>query len=202
MAVDLLLDRNTNDLVISTTTGDLVRTDSKKSLLRQRISITFQTFVGEWFLNTTFGLIDRTIFFTKPVTKDQLDAFIISKLNAFEEVLEILNFSSEFNKSNRQYDVRFTVRTDEGNVNLFVAVTPSGQAIAYPSNATQLSSVECELPTIANSSAYYELIHLTWPESFGFTGDSQLLTEGSAQSEFGLTDELGNPITSENELNA
>lgn len=202
MAIDLLLSKDTNDLVISTPLGDVTKTSSKKELLRQKISITFQTFVGEWYLNTTFGLIDRSVFFSKPITKAELDAFIVVKLNAFTEVLEIKSFSSTFDTANRQYSVTFTVRTDEGNVNLFVAVTPAGQEIEYPTNATELSATSCELPTVDNSNTYYEMIHLFWPESFGFTGGSQLLTEGSAQSEFGLVDEDDDPITSENILDA
>lgn len=128
MSYDLLLDPNSNDLVLNK--GKFYATSTIRELLRQRIHITFRTLVGEWFLNTSFGLYDKDVFLNKSVTKVQVDAYIIDKLNQFPEVLSVKSFEGSFDNFSRVYSCVFVVTTQDGTGVFSVNLAPPEQRLS------------------------------------------------------------------------
>jgi hypothetical protein len=106
----LLLSEETNDLQIIN--GDLQMSVDSTTALRQRILITLSAWLGEWKLNTAFGIPYRQSIFVKGVTKEGVDAIFLGKIVEFEEVEVVEDFESTFNSATREYDVtRLVVRT-------------------------------------------------------------------------------------------
>lgn len=179
MAIDLLLDKNTHDLIIED--GDLKLTDSKPTVLRQRMTITFRTFVNEWFANTFFGGINKEIIFNKLDGKGTVDSWFIKVINSFEEVNQIVKFDSTFDRVNRHYDLSFTVKTDEGILTLYVQ---AGQAISYPYDEQTSAGVVCDPADPEYQNRFYVLIHEEIPDPITWV-TGQHLAENAMLSENG-----------------
>lgn len=110
---DLLLDPVTHDLVIQG--GELIFTQNNLEDLRQRMYITFNAWRGEWKLNTNFGIPYRQNIFVAGATKDIVDTIFLSAVLDFDDITEIVEFTSEFDKAKRDYSItRLIVRTTEG----------------------------------------------------------------------------------------
>ena len=166
MSYDLLLDSNSEDLVISK--GKMYMTSTIRELLRQRINITFRTLVGEWFLNTSFGLYDKDIFLNKTVTKEQIDAYIVDKLNGFPEVRDVQSFEGSFDGFTRVYSCVFVVTTEDGTGVYRVNLTPPGVEVGYPDPKEDLETLSCEIPTIEGSNAFYEMMNFDLPTTIAW----------------------------------
>jgi hypothetical protein len=166
MAYDLLLDSDSRDLVISK--GKMGMTSTVRELLRQRINITFRTLVGEWFLNTQFGLYDKDVFLNKQVTKTQVDAYIVDKLNQFPEVLRLKSFEGSFDGFTRTYSCTFVILTEDGNGVFRVNLTPPGVEVSYPDPKNDLEALTCEIPDVDNTNAYYEMMNFDLPTTIAW----------------------------------
>ncbi len=112
--MDLLMDTD----VTSTGYGDLFFvngtcpvTDENRLTVAQRLRIRLLTFLGEWFLDTTYGVPYWTILGRK-TSKSVVDRIFQTEILKEQGVLEILEFNSALN-SNRQYSMSFRVRTDK-----------------------------------------------------------------------------------------
>lgn len=112
--MDLLMDTD----VTSTGYGDLLFvngtcpvTDENRLTVAQRLRIRLLTFLGEWFLDTTYGVPYWTILGRK-TSKSVVDRIFQTEILKEQGVLEILEFNSALN-SNRQYSMSFRVRTDK-----------------------------------------------------------------------------------------
>lgn len=161
MSIDLLLGVNTNDLVIED--GDLQLTNSQPTFLRQRMAITFNTYTREWFWNQEFGAINTDIIFNKSTGKPEIDSWFISIINSFPEVLEILSFESTANYQTRSYTLVFRVRTEEGEVSIFVRAGRPDLEITYPTpTELPVDFDDCGV-SIADANELYELIHIDLP---------------------------------------
>jgi hypothetical protein len=80
----------------------------------QRLKITLQTFLGEWFLNTTVGVPYFEAIFGKVKSKSSIDLLLQEKILADPGVIEMVSFESELDNSKRVYSMDFRVRTSEG----------------------------------------------------------------------------------------
>ena len=120
--------------------GDLLFEDGKFTLLttiqeavRQRIQIRLQTFLGEYFLDTSVGLPYRQQIFNKGLSKVEVDALFIREINKDTDVIQVVDFSST--QVGRAYSLNFEVLTTDGllRVNL-PSITPNDEVEYSPAN--------------------------------------------------------------------
>lgn len=161
MSYDLKLDSDTKDLVLSK--GKFYTTSTVREILRQRIYITFRTMVGEWFLNTSFGLYDKDLFLNKRVTKVQVDAYVINQLNQFPEVDNIEFFEGSYDYNTRTYSATFVVKANGENGVFKISLAPPGVETSYPDPKDAQETLSCEIPTILNTNAFYEMMNFDLP---------------------------------------
>ena len=80
----------------------------------QRIKITLNTFLGEYFLNTEFGAPWLQTVFRKGVSKNLIDTQLKNVIIGVPGVLQILEYSSVINSNLREMSITFKARVDEG----------------------------------------------------------------------------------------
>lgn len=159
--IDLKISDLDNDIVI--VDKDLVLTSSVGELLRQRLLITFRTLVGEWFLNTEFGAYNIDLFTNKGITQSRADSYFINIINQYEEVEEILSFTSEFDKIKREYCLIFNVKTAEGDGVFEINFNQADSLIEYP-EATPLAEItSCSFTEADQVNAFYVLLNIDIP---------------------------------------
>lgn len=88
----------------------------------QRIKISLWLFRGEWFFNEDAGVPYFQSIFVKGVTVTEIDNIFKTAIKNVEGVIELLSYSSNFNKSAREFSLDFKVRTAFGNQTLTVVV--------------------------------------------------------------------------------
>lgn len=121
--MDLLLDEN-NDLVFFN--GPLKREYTTQPLVQvvaQRLLILLQTWQGEWFLDTTYGIPYWQNILGKKTSKAAVDLILQQKILAENGVKEITYFSSTL--ENRQYSAQFKVRVTTGEETNTITITPT-----------------------------------------------------------------------------
>lgn len=161
MSTDFLIDNITGDLVIED--GDFQMTSSKPQFLQQRMTITFRTFTGEWFWNTTFGAISRDIVLRAGASQAEIDGWFLAIINGFPEVNSVLSFMSLQNSQSGLYDLTFTVATDEGNVAVYIRSGRPDVEITYPTPAEfPIDLTDCGV-SIEDADRFYKLINIDIP---------------------------------------
>jgi hypothetical protein len=86
--------------------------------VRQNLRIRLLFLYSEWFLDTSFGVKYFDLVFVKNPDLTQVDNVIMATIADTPDVLEILEYRSEFDKGNRGLDIRFKVNTTYGLVEL------------------------------------------------------------------------------------
>jgi len=84
------------------------------NVVAQRLTIRLRTFLGEWFLNTSYGVPYFQRILKKGVERKTVDNILREKILEEPGVLEIESFTSEFNTSARNYSCSFQVKTASG----------------------------------------------------------------------------------------
>lgn len=156
--IDLLLDSNTNDIVLKN--GKAVAVQDNRDWARQRILVRLRTFLGEWFLNTDFGMPYRQVILKKGTTKSTVDALVIAQINLVEIVESILDFESVI--ENNTYTCSFRVKVTPESINNvqeslndeWIYPTPPDSPVPDP---------EYDGDYIQLSNDLYELIHFSLP---------------------------------------
>lgn len=110
--MDILLDSETHDVVF--VNGGAPVTSTEQDNVAQRLKITLQTFLGEWFLDTNVGVPYFESIFGKVVNKGSVDLILQNKILADAGVIEMVSFSSSVDTATRVYSMTFSVRTSEG----------------------------------------------------------------------------------------
>ena len=95
-------------------------TTDPASVVAQRLRIRLQTFFGEWFLATDYGVPYFQRILSKKVSKTSVDRIFQEQILSERGVREIVSFSSTF--QNRQYDMSFRVRALDGSVTESITV--------------------------------------------------------------------------------
>ena len=118
MHPDLLIDPVTNDLLL--VKGEVTLIQDSPELVRQRLSITLNTFRGEWFFNTRYGVpyLENTNNPVAILSKTSINIFdyeIRRAISETEGVRAITSYTSELNKINRKVSVSFTVSLEDGS---------------------------------------------------------------------------------------
>lgn len=94
-------------------TSEGLRTEAAE-VVAQRLSIRLQTFLGEWFINTAYGVPYWQSILGKKITKTRVDRIFQEQILAERGVREITSFSSTL--QNRIYEMSFRVRAINGSL--------------------------------------------------------------------------------------
>lgn len=110
---DLLLDRDTHDLVL--VNYDLFLVDGQP-LMQQRLKQSLIFFLGEWFLDETDGVPYYRDILKKSPDKITVESAFKTAILETPGVLELLEFNLTYDNPIRKLSVAFKVRTVYGNV--------------------------------------------------------------------------------------
>ena len=89
----------------------------------QRLKIRLLTFMGEWFLDTTYGVpYWQRLLGIKQTSKSAIDLIFQQQILAEPGVKEIVSFDSTF--QNRQYSLNFRVKVVTGEITSPIIVNP------------------------------------------------------------------------------
>lgn len=111
---DLYLDPTTGDIVLVGNSPVLV--EDTLSLVRQRIEIRLNTFLGEWFYNSEVGIPYYEEILTQRYNKPIVDSLLRSEILETEDVIEITSFETSFSSSERKLSYSIEVATNQGSV--------------------------------------------------------------------------------------
>jgi enolase len=102
--------------------GDVVYDNTKVTVtggtaeaVAQRLTIKLNTFLGEWFLNTTTGVPYYQQIFGKVRSKAAIDIIFRQQISSEPGVLEITDFFSDIS-AGRTYSLTFRVRTTQNQI--------------------------------------------------------------------------------------
>jgi hypothetical protein len=102
--------------------GDVVYDNTKVTVtggsseaVAQRLTIKLNTFLGEWFLNTTAGVPYYQQIFGKVRSKAAIDIIFRQQISSEPGVLEITDFFSDIS-AGRTYSLTFRVRTTQNQI--------------------------------------------------------------------------------------
>jgi hypothetical protein len=117
--MDLLLDAN-GDLVFSN--GNSLVTQTQSDVVAQRLYITLNTFLGEWFLDTTIGVPYYQQIFGKVRNKSTIDIIFQNIISQDPGVLSLKSFSSDIS-TGRGYSMTFSVIVSDGSSTDLITVS-------------------------------------------------------------------------------
>jgi hypothetical protein len=121
--MDLKIDYATGDIVF--VNRPLLPSDVTRPLtetVAQRLFIQLRTFLGEWFLNTNYGVPYFQNILGRKTTKAAVDLIMQQQILAEVGVKEITYFSSTL--VNRQYSLNFRVKVVDGSTTDTISITP------------------------------------------------------------------------------
>lgn len=113
MSYDLQLDAATHDLVIEGVTGDVQVIDGARRVAQQ-IKVTLLLFLGEWFLDTSFGVPYLESVLVKNPRFGTLHAVFRSKIIDVPNVLRVRTLNFDVNRQARHLSVTFEAETTDG----------------------------------------------------------------------------------------
>jgi hypothetical protein len=89
----------------------------------QRLKIRLQTFLGEWFINTVYGVpYWQRLLGIKQTSKAAADLIFQTEILKEQGVKELVTFESTF--VNRKYSLIFSVRVVTGEVTAPIIISP------------------------------------------------------------------------------
>lgn len=122
--MDFKLDRLEHDILWNN--GPLTReytTQPYTETVGQRLKIRLLTFMGEWFLDTTYGVpYWSRLLGIKQTSKSAIDLIFQQQILSEPGVKEIISFDSSF--QNRQYSLSFRVKVVTGEITSPIIVNP------------------------------------------------------------------------------
>ena len=95
-------------------------TTNPEDVVAQRLRIRLQTFRGEWFLNTEYGVSYWQRILAKKTTKVAVDRIFQQQILSERGVRELVSFSSTF--QNRRYEMSFVVRVLDGSLTETISI--------------------------------------------------------------------------------
>lgn len=111
---DLKLDTTTHDLAIEAYDFGLVDGIER---VQQQIKIRLAFFLGEWFLDTEFGIPwFQELLGQKPVPLDRVDAVLREQIAGVPDVESIESLSLDYTAATRKLTVTFRVKTTFGTI--------------------------------------------------------------------------------------
>ena len=112
--MDLKLDQGSHDLIF--VNGECPVTTGLINSVTQRLIIRLRTFLGEWFIDTSYGVpwLERVL--GQKLNRNSIDIVIQENILKDEGVSQVVEFSSRFDESSRVYSCRFKVRVVDGTL--------------------------------------------------------------------------------------
>lgn len=118
MSIDIKLGLD-HDLTLSKD-GDLVLTD-QAARIAQQIKITLLTFLGEWFLDQTWGVPYLELIMIKSPNRAQVESIIRAKVRDVPGVVGVPKVQIEINAETRQGRITLpSIQTNEGLITVSV----------------------------------------------------------------------------------
>lgn len=106
--------------------GTLLKEDTTQSQVEvtgQRLKILLQTWMNEWFMDTTYGIPwAQRIIAIKQTSKASTDLILQQKVLSDAGVKEIVSWDSTF--VNRKYSLTFKVKVVSGEITSAIVVNP------------------------------------------------------------------------------
>lgn len=119
MSIDIYLDPETHDLMRDSG-KDLLLTDGAKRVAQQ-IKVTLLTFLGEWFLDTTFGVPYLERIMVKSPNRAQIESVIRAKVKDVPGVEAVPAVNIEIEAATRRARITLPgIETNEGLITVFV----------------------------------------------------------------------------------
>lgn len=115
MSYDIQLDRTTHEVFIDPATGDIQLVDGA-ARVAQQIKVTLLLFLGEWFLDTSFGVPYMEDILVKNPRWGTVNAVLRTRIAAVPGVLRIRRLTLDLNRSTRHLSVTFEAETTFGLV--------------------------------------------------------------------------------------
>lgn len=151
---DLKLDTS-NDITI--TDGDLVLTTTNTEMCVQTLGITLNTYQGEWFLDTTFGVPYLQEIIGVARKKDTVDKIFLSYISQNDYVDNINSYTSSFDRDERYYTMTVTLTVAESTVSTTFSTRPSEEYVyPTPSDEISLTCDTVDAADYANKLYYFE----------------------------------------------
>ncbi len=111
MSSDLAVDQITGDLVVEA--FDL-KIERSLEAIAQELRLRLRFFLGEWYLDRTFGVPYYQTVFQKPADAAILDSVFKDAILATPGVVRLETFSIDFDGPSRLLSVQFRAVTDTG----------------------------------------------------------------------------------------
>lgn len=108
MKKNLYLDPDTND--ITTVNFNLRLTKNLTEFVSQKLENRLKTFQGEWFVDRTIGLPYYQRILKKKADVDDINSLYRAEINSVEEVVEIIEFTPDYNEALRKYSLTFKAK--------------------------------------------------------------------------------------------
>lgn len=110
MSYDIQLDRTTHELVIDPGTGDIQLVDGA-ARVAQQIKVTLLLFLGEWFLDTSFGVPYFEDILVKSPKWGTVNAVLRARISNVPGVTRIRRLTLDMNRATRELSVTFEAET-------------------------------------------------------------------------------------------
>jgi hypothetical protein len=156
------LNKQTND--IEAVGGKITLLSTVQQAVRQRLSIKFKTFQGEYFLDTTYGLPYRQQIIGKGRTKAEIDALYILEINRDPEVRRVNYFNSVYDPIKRDYKLDFEVVVDDRLLRSNDAQLSASDEIDYGDGSNEALVPSCNLNFLQYSLDLHPILHEDLPE--------------------------------------
>lgn len=153
---DLYLDPIDNDYVYEN--GTFLTVNDIRAACRQRLFLRLNTWRGEWFLNTEYGVPYLQSILRKNVNKVDIDSIFIAEINNEPLVARIVSFQTELNKENRTYSGTLIVEVAEGDVINESSIPPNAELI-YTRPDNTVATTPCEIVDIESANRLYAHIN-------------------------------------------
>lgn len=119
--MDIKLNSNGDATFINGPLIALGVTQRAQDVVSQRLTIRLKSQLGDWFINTAYGLPFFQRILTKNISKTTVDNIFREEILSESGVLELQEFTSTFNAGSRLYSCTFTVMTREGSASVTVS---------------------------------------------------------------------------------
>lgn len=119
MAYDLRLDPVTHDLVLN---DDTTLIDGPPRVAQQ-IKVTLLTLLGEWFLDTSFGVPHFESIMVKNPNRSEVEAILKAKILDAPDVSGVTRMQIQINRPARTMRVDFVATTPYGDIPMIITFT-------------------------------------------------------------------------------
>lgn len=113
MSYDIQLDRTSHEVIIDPATGDIQLVDGA-ARVAQQIKVTLLLFLGEWFLDTSFGVPYFEDILVKNPRWGTVSAVLRTRIAAVPGVGRIRRLTLDFNRATRSLSATFEAETEFG----------------------------------------------------------------------------------------